>query len=325
MRRRAATSPGDTGSNRRAALDPMTYTWPVASPASVAELQQSLANQHYVADRGLAVSLYLAMRLQRPVFIEGEPGVGKTSVAAAMAAALGTDLIRLQCYEGLDLSHAVYEWDHARQILELRILDAAGSVDRASARRELYSESFLIKRPLLQAIDPARERPAVLLIDEIDRADEEFEGYLLELLAEFQVTIPEFGTVRATHPPLVILTSNRTREVHDALKRRCLYQWINYPDPEKELAIVKQRLPEAPARLAAQVTAVVQRLRAEDLYKLPGVSETLDWVAALTALDRDTLDATAADETLGVLLKAREDLDAIRGSKLAELIADAAQ
>ncbi|MGH9220151.1 MAG: AAA family ATPase [Vicinamibacterales bacterium] len=292
---------------------------------SVSDLQARLQEQHYVADRGLAVSLYLAMRLQRPVFIEGEPGVGKTSVAAAMAAAIGTDLIRLQCYEGLDLSHAVYEWDHARQILELRILDAAGSVDRASARRELYSESFLIKRPLLQAIDPARERPAVLLIDEIDRADEEFEGYLLELLAEFQVTIPEFGTVRATHPPLVILTSNRTREVHDALKRRCLYQWINYPDPEKELAIVKQRVPDAPARLAAQVTAVVQRLRAEDLYKLPGVSETLDWVAALTALDRDTLDATAADETLGVLLKAREDLDAIRGAKLTGLIADAAR
>ena len=290
---------------------------------SVSDLQARLQEQHYVADRGLAVSLYLAMRLQRPVFIEGEPGVGKTSVAAAMAAALGTDLIRLQCYEGLDLSHAVYEWDHARQILELRILDAAGSVDRASARRELYSESFLIKRPLLQAIDPARQRPAVLLIDEIDRADEEFEGYLLELLAEFQVTIPEFGTVRATHPPLVILTSNRTREVHDALKRRCLYQWISYPDPEKELAIVKQRLPEAPARLAAEVTAVVQRLRAEDLYKLPGVSETLDWVAALTALDRDTLDATTADETLGVLLKAREDLDAIRGARLAELIANA--
>ena len=292
---------------------------------TVSDLQARLQEQHYVADRGLAVSLYLAMRLQRPVFIEGEPGVGKTSVAAAMAAALATDLIRLQCYEGLDLSHAVYEWDHARQILELRILDAAGSVDRASARRELYSESFLIKRPLLQAIDPARKRPAVLLIDEIDRADEEFEGYLLELLAEFQVTIPEFGTVRATHPPLVILTSNRTREVHDALKRRCLYQWISYPDPEKELAIVKQRLPEAPARLAAQVTTVVQRLRAEDLYKLPGVSETLDWVAALTALDRDTLDPVAAEETLGVLLKAREDLDAIRGAKLAELIADAAR
>ena len=287
----------------------------------ISELQARLQEQHYVTDRGLAISLFLAMQLQRPLFIEGEPGVGKTSVAAAMAAALGTDLIRLQCYEGLDLNYAVYEWDHARQILELRILDAAGGVDRASARRELYSETFLIKRPLLQAIDPSRQRPAVLLIDEIDRADEEFEGYLLELLAEFQVTIPELGTVRATHPPLVILTSNRTREVHDALKRRCLYQWINHPDFEKELAIVQQRLPDAPSRLAAQVTAVVQRLRREDLYKLPGVSETLDWVAALLALDRQTLDAAAADETLGVLLKAREDLESIRGAKLAELIA----
>ncbi len=277
---------------------------------SVTALQERLAQQHYVADRSLAVSLFLAMRLQRPLFAEGEPGVGKTSVAAAMAAVLGTDLIRLQCYEGLDLSHAVYEWDHARQILELRILDAAGGVDRASARKEIYSESFLIKRPLLQAIDPARTRPAVLLIDEIDRADEEFEGYLLELLAEFQITIPEFGTVRATHPPLVILTSNRTREVHDALKRRCLYQWIAYPDFDKELAIVRQRVPHASARLASQVTAVVQELRKQELYKLPGVSETLDWVSALVALDRDALDAAAADDTLGVLLKSREDIDA---------------
>jgi MoxR-like ATPase len=292
---------------------------------SVTALQDRLAQQHYVADRSLAVSLFLAMRLQRPLLAEGEPGVGKTSVAAAMAAALGTDLIRLQCYEGLDLSHAVYEWDHARQILELRILDTAGGVDRASARKEIYSESFLIKRPLLQAIDPARTRPAVLLIDEIDRADEEFEGYLLELLAEFQITIPEFGTVRATHPPLVILTSNRTREVHDALKRRCLYQWIAYPDFDKELAIVRQRVPHASARLASQVTAVVQELRKQELYKLPGVSETLDWVSALVALDRDTLDAAAADDTLGVLLKAREDIDAMRGTRLAELIANAAR
>lgn len=291
---------------------------------SVTALQERLAQQHYVADRSLAVSLFLAMRLQRPLFAEGEPGVGKTSVAAAMAAVLGTDLIRLQCYEGLDLSHAVYEWDHARQILELRILDAAGGVERASARKEIYSESFLIKRPLLQAIDPARTRPVVLLIDEIDRADEEFEGYLLELLAEFQITIPEFGTVRATHPPLVILTSNRTREVHDALKRRCLYQWIAYPDFDKELAIVRQRVPAASARLAAQVTAVVQELRKQELYKLPGVSETLDWVAALVALDRDTLDAAAAGDTLGVLLKSREDIEAVRGATLTELIAHAA-
>ena len=303
----------------------MQYTWPVTSPASVSELQELLAQRHYVADRSLAVSLFLALQLQRPLFAEGEPGVGKTSLASAMAAVLGTDLIRLQCYEGLDLSHAVYEWDHARQILELRILEAAGGVDRASARQEIYSESFLIKRPLLQAIDPSRTRPAVLLIDEIDRADEEFEGYLLELLAEFQITIPEFGTVRAAHPPVVILTSNRTREVHDALKRRCLYQWIAYPDFDKELAIVRQRVPHAPAQLAAQVTAVVQELRRQELYKLPGVSETLDWIAALVALDRQTLDEAAAGDTLGVLLKSREDIEAVRGARLTELVANAAR
>ena len=291
------------------------------SALTVDDLQASLAGQHYVADRAVAVSAFLALKLQRPLFLEGEAGVGKTSLASALAGALGTDLIRLQCYEGLDISHAVYEWDYARQILELRILDVSDSVDRASARRQIYSEPFLIRRPLLQAIDPKRAQAAVLLIDEIDRADEEFEGYLLELLSEFQITIPELGTVRATHPPLVILTSNRTRDVHDALKRRCLYQWIDYPTFEKELAIVKERVPQAAATLSAQVTKVVQELRTRELYKVPGVSETLDWAAALAALDRQTLDATTADETLGVLLKAREDIEAIRGGVLAELIA----
>jgi MoxR-like ATPase len=273
-----------------------------------------------VADRGLAVSLFLALKLTRPLFLEGEAGVGKTALAAAAAAALGTDLIRLQCYEGLDVSHALYEWDYARQLLELRVLDATHTLDRAQARRELYSEAFLIKRPLLQAIDPARTRPAVLLIDEIDRADEEFEGFLLELLAEFQVTIPELGTVRAAAPPLVVLTSNRTREVHDALKRRCLYQWIEYPSFEKELTIIRERAPGAPARLAAQVTAMVQALRTADLNRKPGVSETIDWVNALVALGRDTLDADAIDETLGVVLKAKEDLEDIRGHRAAELL-----
>jgi MoxR-like ATPase len=290
-------------------------------PASISELQQRLASQHYVADHGLAVSLFLALRLHRPLFLEGEAGVGKTALASAIAGALDSDLIRLQCYEGLDLSHAVYEWDYPRQLLELRILEASQAVDRATARRELYTDAFLIKRPLLQAIDPARSRPAVLLIDEIDRADEEFEGYLLELLAEFQITIPELGTVRASEPPLVILTSNRTREVHDALKRRCLYQWIDYPTLEKELAIVRERIPEASARLAAQVTALVQELRRLELYKVPGVSETLDWVAALIALDGDGLDTTALEHTLGVVLKAREDIDAVRGERLGALIA----
>jgi MoxR-like ATPase len=287
---------------------------------SIADLQQQLADQHYVADRGLAVSLFLALRLKRPLFLEGEAGVGKTALAAAAAAALGTDLIRLQCYEGLDVGHALYEWDYARQLLELRILEATHKLDRSSARHELYSDAFLIKRPLLQAIDPARTRPAVLLIDEIDRADEEFEGFLLELLAEFQITIPELGTIRATEPPLVVITSNRTREVHDALKRRCLYQWIEYPSFEKELAIVRARAPQASARLAEQVTSMMQELRTADLYKVPGVSETIDWVAALVALDRDTLDPDAIDETLGVVLKAKDDQEALRGQKVTEML-----
>ena len=290
---------------------------------SVPDLQQRLAAHHYVADRGLALSLFLALRLQRPLFLEGEAGVGKTALAAAVAAALETDLIRLQCYEGLDITHAVYEWDYARQLLELRILEAAGSLDARQAHQALYSDAFLIRRPLLQAIDPHRSRPAVLLIDEIDRADEEFEGYLLELLAEFQITIPELGTVRATEPPLVMLTSNRTREVHDALKRRCLYQWIDYPSFEKELAIVRQRAPQAAARLAEQVTALVQNLRRVELYKTPGVSETLDWVSALAALDHEALDPEAVDQTLGVVLKAREDIETVRGGTLQALLAEA--
>lgn len=295
------------------------------SPESIPDLQRRLAAQHYVADDGLAVAIFLALRLGRPLFLEGEAGVGKTALAPAVAAALDTDLIRLQCYEGLDVTHAVYEWDYARQILELRIREAAGTLDQQSARRDLYSESFLIKRPLLQAIDPARPRPAVLLIDEIDRADEEFEGYLLELLGEFQVTIPELGTLRAPQPPLVIITSNRTREVHDALKRRCLYQWIEYPTFEKELAIVQARLPDVPVRLTAQVTALVQSLRTMELYKVPGVSETLDWVAALAALDRQALDANTVEATLGVALKAKEDIDTVTGLDLPALVARSAR
>jgi len=297
---------------------------PATVPASIPELQQRLADQRYISDRGLAVSLFIALRLGRPLFLEGEAGVGKTSLAAAIAAALGTDLIRLQCYEGLDVSHAVYEWDYPRQLLELRLLEAAGPLDRAVAHEALYSEAFLLKRPLLQAIDPARPRPAVLLIDEIDRADEEFEGYLLELLAEFQVTIPEIGTVRAKERPLVILTSNRTREVHDALKRRCLYQWLDYPSFDKELAIVRARVPEASAQLAAQVTALAQELRAQELYKVPGVSETIDWASALVALGHDRVDAQGVGETLGVVLKAREDVDAMRGARVNELLAKVA-
>jgi MoxR-like ATPase len=294
--------------------------FPGLTPSSVSELQQQLTDQQYVAEGGLAVALFLALRLRRPLFLEGEAGVGKTALAGATAAALGADLIRLQCYEGLDVTHAVYEWDYARQLLELRILDATGGLDREQARRELYSEAFLIKRPLLQAIDPARTRPAVLLIDEIDRADEEFEGYLLEMLADFQITIPELGTVRASAPPLVILTSNRTREVHDALKRRCLYQWLDYPSFEKELAIVQRRVPGASARLAKQITTFVQELRRAELYKVPGVSETLDWAAALTALGREALDPVAVQDTIGVLLKTREDIEQVRSGHLTSLL-----
>jgi MoxR-like ATPase len=281
-------------------------------PSSVHELEQALGGQQYVADRGLALSIYLALRLKRPLFLEGEAGVGKTEVAKVLATALGTELIRLQCYEGLDVNHAVYEWNYPRQILEIRMLEAAHAMDRAAAARELFTEPFLIKRPLLRALEP-RERPPVLLIDEIDRADEEFEGYLLELLSDFQVTIPELGTIRATHPPVVIITSNRTREVHDALKRRCLYAWIEYPDFNKERRIVAAKVPGASERLAEQVTAFVQELRTAELYKAAGVSETLDWAAALVALNRDELDAETVDETLGILLKNQEDIAAIRG------------
>jgi MoxR-like ATPase len=296
---------------------------PRALPGSVDELETALSAEQYIADRGLAVSCYLALRLGRPLFLEGEAGVGKTAVAKALATALGAELIRLQCYEGLDVSHAVYEWDYARQLLEIRLLEASHRLDPNAAGRQLFSEPFLIKRPLLRALEAASAGPTVLLIDEIDRADEEFEGYLLELLSDFQITIPEIGTIRATDPPIVILTSNRTREVHDALKRRCVYCWIDYPAFEKEYQILTTLVPEAPARLADQVTAFVQELRRADLYKLPGISETLDWAAALVALDRDRIDPAIVDETLGILLKYHEDLQAIRGARASEVLARA--
>jgi MoxR-like ATPase len=289
-------------------------------PASVGDLQQAMAERQYVAGRGLAVSTYLALRLQRPLFLEGEPGVGKTEVAKVLAAMLDTELIRLQCYEGLDISHAVYEWNYPRQILEIRLLEGAHALDPRIAERELFTDTFLIKRPLLRAIEQTRAQPPVLLIDEIDRADEEFEGYLLELLSDFQITIPELGTIRATEPPVVVITSNRTREVHDALKRRCVYCWINYPDAATERRIVAAKVPEASARLAEQVTAFVQELRTAELYKTAGVSETLDWAAALVALNRDELDANTVDETLGMLLKNQEDIQAVRGERLQAML-----
>ena len=279
-----------------------------------------MVRQQYVAGRSLAVSIYLALKLQRPLFLEGEPGVGKTEVAKVLAAALDTELIRLQCYEGLDVSHAVYEWNYPRQILEIRLLESAHALDRETAERELFTEAFLIKRPLLRAIEQTRQRPPVLLIDEIDRADEEFEGYLLELLSDFQITIPELGTIRASQPPVVVITSNRTREVHDALKRRCVYSWIDYPDPETEQRIVTMKVPGISSRLAEQITAFVQELRTTELYKRTGVSETLDWAAALVALNCDRLDPQTVEETLGILLKNQEDIASIRGERLPALL-----
>jgi MoxR-like ATPase len=298
----------------------MRKTVALEIPASVDDLQQAMAGQQYIAGRGLAVSTYLALRLQRPLFLEGEPGVGKTEVAKVLASTLETELIRLQCYEGLDISHAVYEWNYPRQILEIRLLEGAHALDPRAAERELFTDTFLIKRPLLRAIEQTRERPPVLLIDEIDRADEEFEGYLLELLSDFQITIPELGTIRAAQPPVVVITSNRTREVHDALKRRCVYCWIDYPSVETERRIIAARQPGVPERLAEQVAAFVQELRTAELYKTAGVSETLDWAAALVALDRDELDATTVDETLGILLKNQEDIQAVRGERIQAML-----
>ncbi|MEX2046123.1 MAG: MoxR family ATPase [Chloroflexota bacterium] len=280
-----------------------------------------MEREKYVADRDLAVTLFLSLRLGKPVFLEGEAGVGKTEVAKVLASGLGRRLIRLQCYEGLDLASAVYEWDHARQILEIRLAEAEGRA--AAARTRIYSEEFLIKRPLLDAIDPAGA-PAVLLIDEVDRADEEFEAYLLELLSDFQITVPELGTFRASSPPPVVITSNRTREVHDALKRRCLYQWIDYPTSQRELAILSRRLPDLSARLARSVVAVVQALRREDLFKRPGVAETLDWALALTALGTVELDLESLGGTLGVLLKYEEDVRRVREESLPRLLEEAA-
>ena len=290
-----------------------------SAPASVDELQQALRGELYVADRALAMSVYLALTLKRPLFLEGEAGVGKTEVAKVLASALGARLIRLQCYEGLDVSQAVYEWNYSRQLLHIRLLEASGNVDKAAAERELFSEEFLIKRPLLQALD-GNEGPVVLLIDELDRADEEFEGYLLEMLSDFQITIPEVGTYTADEPPVVVITSNRTREIHDALKRRCLYYWIDYPDLDKETQIVRSKVPQASQKLAGQVAAFVQELRGTELYKVPGVAETLDWTAALVSLNETELSPDVIDDTLGIMLKYREDVQAVRGEQTRALL-----
>lgn len=295
---------------------------PAATPASIDELRGLLAEHLYIADEGLATSIYLALKLRRPLLLEGEAGVGKTEVAKVLSAALGADLIRLQCYEGLDINHAVYEWNYARQLIEIRLseVDGAAAGGRRARASELFGPDFLIERPLLQALRDGRARPPVLLIDELDRADDEFEGYLLELLSDFQITIPELGTVRASEPPIVVITSNRTRELHDALKRRCVYAWIDYPGFEKELQIVTARVPGAPAALAAQVTGFVQELRRAELYKVTGVSETLDWVAALVALDRQELDAATVERTLGIVLKTREDMQSLRNERIQDML-----
>ena len=289
-------------------------------PNSIEDVQSLLREQRYISDRGLAVALFLSLKLQRPLFLEGEAGVGKTEIARSLAQGLKTDLIRLQCYEGLDINQAVYEWNHARQMIEIRLMEATGSVDQESASRDLFDERFLIKRPLLQAIDKDRDRPAVLLIDELDRADEEFEGFLLELLSDFQITIPEIGTYTAKHPPIVLITSNRTREIHDALKRRCLYHWVDYPDYQKELQIVTTRLPDAPRRLAEQVTGFIQELRETELFKIPGVSETIDWATALMALNQTALEPQVIEDTLGIMLKYEEDIALIRGEPIRSLL-----
>lgn len=290
------------------------------APQSIEDVQKLLRDQIYISDRSLAVPIFLAMKLQRPLFLEGEAGVGKTEIARALAAGLNTKLIRLQCYEGLDINQSVYEWNHARQILEIRLMEASGDVDRDSANADLYSERFLIKRPLLQAIDEAQERPPVLLIDELDRSDEEFEGFLLELLADYQITIPELGTFKAAHPPIVIITSNRTREIHDALKRRCLYAWVDYPDYQKELQIISARLPDAPKKLAEQVTAFIQEMRETDLFKIPGITETLDWLSALLALNQTELDPAVIDDTLGMMLKYQDDIESVKGEPVRAML-----
>jgi MoxR-like ATPase len=279
---------------------------------SIDSLQVAMREKRYIAERGLATSLYLALKLRRPLFLEGEAGVGKTEVAKVIASLLDTELIRLQCYEGLDVHHAVYEWNYTRQMMHIRLLEARGE---KATETELFGPEFLLRRPLLQAIEGSKQKPPVLLIDELDRSDDEFEAFLLEVLSDFQITIPEIGTIKTPNPPVVIITSNRTREVHDALKRRCLYYWIDYPSFEKELEIVQTQLPDAPAQLARQITGFIQALREMDLYKLPGVAETLDWTTALVALDQKALDPVIVDETLGAVLKYQDDVEKVKGEQ----------
>jgi MoxR-like ATPase len=291
-------------------------------PSTVADTAALLEAGGYIADRDLATTVHLALAMRRPLFLEGEPGTGKTEIAKVLAQGLGRRLVRLQCYDGMDLSAAAYEWDHARQLMAIRLAEAGGDRNMDRLSTDIFSRSFLQARPLLSAIDPDLP-PAVLLIDELDRADEPFEAFLLELLADFQITVPEYGTIRAAVPPVVILTSNRTREVHDAIRRRCLYQWVDYPSAARERLILAAKAPGLPERLSAEVVAFVQRLRTTDLFKLPGVAETIDWAGALQYLDQHELNASAVDETLGVLLKYQDDIAKVRGAEAARLITEA--
>ena len=289
-------------------------------PNSIDETLALLAKGEYVSERSLATAVFLALRMGRPLFLEGEAGVGKTEIAKVLAQVLGRQLIRLQCYEGLDIASAVYEWNYQRQMIEIRLAEAEGAGGREKLEKDIFSERFLIRRPLLQALDAKDGEAPVLLIDELDRTDEPFEAYLLEVLADFQVTIPEIGTIKAQRPPIVIITSNRTREIHDAVKRRCLYHWVDYPTATAELEIVRRKVPGMADKLSADIVAFVQKLRAADLFKRPGIAETIDWARALVELDRRSLDASVVNDTLGVLLKYQDDIAAVRGSEAARIL-----
>jgi MoxR-like ATPase len=294
----------------------------LTAPDSIDDTAQALLAHDYVAERELATTVFLALKLQRPLFVEGEPGTGKTEIAKTLATMLGRPLIRLQCFEGLDLAGAAYEWNYARQMMAIRVAEAEGNATEGGLNEQLFGERFLIKRALLQAIDPANTVPPVLLIDELDRADEPFEAFLLEVLSDFQITIPELGTVIAKEPPIVVITSNRTREIHDAVKRRCLYHWVGFPDAVRERAILARRVPGASERLSAEIVAFVQKLRGVDLYKLPGVAETIEWTRALMALDALVLDPQTVQHTLGVLLKYQDDIARMQGGEAAKILAE---
>ena len=298
---------------------------PRALPKSIDDTQQLLGSADYVADRSLATALYLSLVMQRPLFLEGEAGTGKTEIAKVIAGSLGRELIRLQCYEGLDIAQAAYEWNYSRQMIEIRLAEAAGEKSKDKLAQDIFSEKFLVKRPLAKALEGKKGAAPVLLIDELDRTDEPFEAYLLEVLSDWQITIPETGTMKAAEPPIVVLTSNRTREIHDAVKRRCFYHWVDYPDAARELEILRRKAPKAPAALSREVVAFVQRLRGVDLFKLPGVAETIDWANCLVALDRMTLDPETVNNTLGVLLKYQDDIERIAGEEATRLVAEAQQ